>query len=462
MSSINYSHVVVGTGPSAVAAIQVLINHGIVPLVVDVGYTPTKHPGFKRSKLKTWFGSTETYKQTEYDKSFFSKEIAARPSYGFGGYSRVWGATCDFDQRHTNWSSTCIPSKKDYDLVRSILRPVKFPFQNDALSKSFQGLTTRLQHLKFEVIDPTLAIETDSYSKNKCEKSGTCLTGCPSDSIWFSGNLIKKWVMSQLIDYRKNIYVKTIKSLKDHVEISVVVENKIENISAKKVFLATGPLSTARILVESKVINELVIQDTPTYFIAGLTLSKKYSQEDDNITLSKFWIRSRVPDQFLLQVYAAGRGNIDRIRNYIPSFLGNLNLLETICNFLVPMIVYCKEIPSVKVYSVKNSNTVVFSKLKAAKSGTDLKKLLMEIRFLFLSQMIFIPWHKLFVSRKVLGGYHFGGSIKHGHLTDDVGQLPNLPNVFIVDASVLPSIAPGSIVATTMANSVRIVRTVIS
>ena len=116
------------------------------------------------------------------------------------------------------------------------------------------------------------------------------------------------------------------------------------------------------------------------------------------------------------------------------------------------------EVKAVTVTFSISRGAVVFEDLKDKSYRKDFKNLLRFLKPKFKSQKIFIPSYWLFNSNKVLSGYHFGGSFRHGQLTDDFGQLPNLPNVHIVDSSVLPSIDTGSIVTITMANSARIVR----
>jgi hypothetical protein len=55
-------------------------------------------------------------------------------------------------------------------------------------------------------------------------------------------------------------------------------------------------------------------------------------------------------------------------------------------------------------------------------------------------------------------GFHVGASLAHGELTDHTGRLGQLRKVHIVDGSVLPSLEPGSVTPTLMANAIRIVR----
>ena len=53
-------------------------------------------------------------------------------------------------------------------------------------------------------------------------------------------------------------------------------------------------------------------------------------------------------------------------------------------------------------------------------------------------------------------GVHFGSSIPMGNNSDLLGRPVGSKNIHVVDSSVLPSIAPGPITFTVMANAMRI------
>ena len=453
-------YVVVGSGPTSVACLSLLIENGIRPVVLDFGFESFKNVGIGDRAQKAWFNSSASYQQPSISKPNFHRNIKVRPSYGLGGFSRVWGATCNIKGDFLNWNESIKPSEADIRLVSELLNPSTFEITIETTGEQVYKTVQKLGP-DLVVINPTLAIDTQSTSKNKCINLGNCLTGCEVDSIWYAGDMIKKWSESDLIDYRSGVLVEKLVVQGSKVEIHARVKSKDCVFIASKVFLATGVLSTSQILLNSKMLEEVVINETPTYFLAAISIHPGMPPIANRITLSKAWLTDAT-NSFLVQLYSPGKGNLKRIQGALPAFFSRGLILKVATRFLMPLIIYSKELPAARMFYNSEQERIEIIPIKSKKRKTDFKKIVKLIRGPFMKSLALIPPYRIFLKREILSGYHFGASIPHGGITDDLGQISGFDNIHIVDASVLPEINPGSLASIAMINAVRITRRVIT
>ncbi len=453
-------YIVIGSGPTAVACLSSLIENGIRPLVLDFGIESIKNSGHIDRSQKVWFNSVAAYHQPSNIEVIYHSDINVRASYGLGGFSRVWGATCNLKGDFLNWSENIRPSDADIELVSELLNPSTFEISVESsgsqVYKTVQNLNDDLV-----VIKPTLAIDTRSTSKNRCINLGNCLTGCEVDSIWYAGDMIKKWSESHLIDYRSGVLVEKLIAIDNIVEIHARVGSEVRIFKGYKVFLATGVLSTSQILINSKMLEEVVINETPTYFLAAISMHPGILPISNSITLSKAWLTD-AKKSFLVQLYCPGEGNLKRIQGALPAVFSKGLVLKLATKFLMPLIIYAKEVPAARMFYNSERERIEINPVKSKKRSAEFKRIVKLIRKPFLKSLALLPPHYFFLKREVLSGYHFGASIPHGAKTDELGQVSGFNNIHIIDASVLPEINPGSIASIAMINAARITRRVIT
>lgn len=133
--------VVIGSGPSATAAIGMLIRRGIRPQVLDAGNLDDKFLGTELRGLsatstevlapgnsasasvasKSWFGSSRTYSQPAVSPIEYSAKVGARATYQLGGFSRIWGGTFDLSECDKIFPVSVRPSDKHREYVRQLV-----------------------------------------------------------------------------------------------------------------------------------------------------------------------------------------------------------------------------------------------------------------------------------------------------------------------------------------------------
>ena len=482
---INYEAVVVGSGPSGIAASIALINQGIKPLIIDVGILPEKDAfelqiksrknesmHLSRKVLiadnpaeKTWFLSSSPYRQDHRSSLIFEDFIVARPSFGLGGMSRVWGATFDIYDDFDGWPKDCIPSREDIDIVKSLVPHSTTTFSNlpdqgyinghMASKKLFDSL---IGLKEFDQRVSTLAINTVSNSLNSCKSCSECLTGCPYDSIWSSSDQLKILIRNNKVEYMPDSYVDRISETNSGVEISIIgSSNVVQSLITKRLFLAAGPISTAHILIKSNIVQKLTFKDTATIFTGIFAPFSRNTGEIKSHSLSQFWITTKTKNKFMAQIYPPSREHAERVISALPL----KRILQLPVKLLIskvhPVIAYMNTDNSDELIIERNNEIISIRAESSIANKAEARRQLKKLSRPLLTRFSYLAVRLAKISSPGTG-YHFGSSLAHGVLTDSFGRPSGLDRVHVVDASVLPNILPGSITPTMMANAARIIR----
>lgn len=476
-------YAIIGTGPSAVAAAAALIDAGLKPTFIDAGSlengkvlvakkiktsnsartasNPVNSPG-----QKSWFGSFDPYLQKFETNLRFDQALNLRPSNAIGGFSRIWGATFDFWPDDNRWPASARINQIDYSKIKALVpqgkvifdqvgvRPEGLPAATSS-TKIFNRLSSRAPHANFEITPAELAVETSG--QNRCIHCLSCLEGCPQDSIWFSGSQIQNWIDSEQANLIEGFFVEKIHSKHGENFIQGVdLHKKPKTMSAKRIYVAAGAVGTARIVLNSTDMTEILIKDTSTIFTAGFSLFKQLESERGH-SLSQFWIRWSGKHEFLAQVYAPNVTNVKRLISRFKFLSKFNNLMKPLVLRLHPVIIYLDESKSPGVIMQKNAEVIRVFEAPNREYKKFRSAALAQVRSTFLSAGLLVPPIGTDFS-KAGTGYHFGASLPMGPLSDDLGRISSWENVHIVDSSVLPYLEVGSITPTVMANAHRIAR----
>lgn len=456
--------IVIGSGPSSVAACKALVDLGIRPTVIDVGL-PTKLGSINNSKkIKTWFGSDAPYEQIEMSNLIYGDNLVVRQSFGYGGFSRVWGATTSPLEEFQMWEESLQPSKEDILLVESL---IGVNLRMKATQEKPLHSIDAQRHLKLFSRDfdthtsgglSNLAIKL--RGSNRCNFLKQCITGCPNDSIWFSGNDISQMVNENSITYLKDIFVKSLKI--DQLDQSVFLtainsKGDILNFKALKVFVAAGVIGSSAILLRSGLFDELVVKDTSTRFSAAISVLPHSNDGESVHTLSQWWVKNSLTPAFSLQIYSPAKEYEKRLHSELPSWIFKILPLSFINKFVHPVIVYFDSDISDSIKLKLVDGKIIIEAHNSFDNLMKQKEALKKVKKMLLKSRLYFP---IFLSKpsEPGSGFHIGSSLPHLISTDYLGQLPDFPNVHFVDSSVLPKVPTGSITAFVMINAARISR----
>ncbi len=474
--------VVVGTGPSGVAAAAALIDKGIKPTFIDAGVltnglvmtaanrqtsvakedskTPT-NPG-----QKAWFGSYEAYAQNYPSKTSLSENLHVRSSNSIGGFSRVWGATFEFWSNDGRWPQESFPQVKDFDAIRNLVFHSTTQLSEESADTHrlsgaqssttvFRRLKKRLSKLEPSLVQSTLAIQTQGAGA--CTLCARCLDGCPQDAIWFSGDQVQKWLIEGKATLISGFKASRIYERKDFIEIECISKlGEISVFTANRVYLAAGPIGTAEIAINSGLVSEVEISDTSTIFTAAIGLVAQ-KQDDLSHSLSQFWLKWKQELPLAAQIYAPNRSNLERLVSRFP-FLGPFRFfLAPVVMRMHPVIAYLdpEMSPTLKLKGMEGRIEV--SEVGNPRYVEGRTKALSEIRKALIKGGLIVP--PIGTDFSPAGtGFHHGSSFPLGKTSDNLGKLVGWNSVHVVDSSVLPYLSVGSITPTVMANAHRIAR----
>jgi len=475
---------VIGSGPSGWSAIQKSRSLGHETWVIDSALTEDdkyltqlKKPASHLSK-KLYFGSDLPYRHFEFGPKIQRTNVNPIYSFAKGGLSLVWGATMlpVSPQDIIHW-----PLKKTdlhkYYLEIADLIPISGSSDRldevygTYLSRSSVFFSNRMLKIlensfnvntnEFCVGGARLALETGNSVNRGCFYCNKCLDGCSDNFIWSSKlestseNFVKMRVMN-LHESKNGVLVNGIDENGDQ-------QNTLE---FDKVFLAAGAVESFRISAESGLVpNRAIMKDSATYFIPFKASKKLGSYRSNSFALSQCFMRFKALDSSSftqIQLYEYSDDLIKRVKSALPitAFLPNWVLRKVLSHFVIGIGYLGDQDSPSMLMERDDKGDVTITMNSSGKSlyerNSKVKQLIAGSKNIF-NKVGLSPFVSLVRYANPGEGSHFGGWLPMGTLSDNLGRPNGSKNVHIVDASILPSIPPGPITFTLMANSRRIV-----
>jgi choline dehydrogenase-like flavoprotein len=515
------SHLVIGSGPAGVAAAWALITRGCSVIMIDVGHEltaersvfasnlgKTHHSRWSpadrlwlsqsmtdsRSKvpLKYLFGQDFAYKNHEWvvEQPFPPNGFAQFPSHGYGGLSRVWGATAmrmhpsDF----ASWPINADNLEAHYQSILSLI-PITEDEEMDDLSREYGRVSTRSQ-IKLSdqatLILNRMRTQRDALREvgfiagrsriavqENCNLCGACMYGCPYDNIFSSIQLMPALLKNPNFVYRPGLRVIRIEEKGSSVKAYCLDKvNEQHVISGQRAFVGAGALNTTKLVLSSHDAwdTTLTLKDSQYFLLPFLgpkanplaahqTLSQIFGKIKQ-LDLSPRWLHVQLytyNELYALQIEKS-MGPLRHVpgSNWLAN---NLALRLTVAQGYLPSIQSDFATVSLtgtasnsvlKVIPQRNSATVANTR----KVWRYLEKIGRKIGLTALT-----PFGE---HADVGRGYHTGGtfpmSAKPDTLwhSDSLGRTGLWKRVHIVDAAAWPEIPSGPVTLTVMANAHRI------
>lgn len=468
---------VVGTGPSGFAVLNSLKDTTNV-WIMD-GQTEFDHSTISTKShlgLKMKFGSSHTYVDSARlglsDDSSYKLPI----SYSRGGFGEIWGngfTPYDLTELMSkNFPNICAPVR---NAMKELLDIIPFSHVPSELDVRFGEVHTwsnsstygnLFPHPIFQnILKKRRGLHPDGLlfgqpslllDPNRCTNCGLCLTGCPYGALFDPGEQINQMVYSKKLDSSK--FIKGIVTKLEPTNLGVTVhfyadgEEKSEWFD--EVILSTGPLSTALILMNSKLLPErFEIPDSQVFYGAFLSRKRirpmRLTKEVGQLVC---YPDLNSANDFQLSFYAPSELSRQRISQTIfPSFLRLIKIPKFLSERIIPAIGFLPQEVSGKICILKNSVGFEITRQKNKASKTESRIALRRVshslrRFGLLN-------FRLGTQIPVAGsGFHIGGSLPlDGQYVNDAGYLINATSIRVLDASILPRIPAGAHTFLTMA-----------
>jgi len=500
MKEIFADDVVIGSGPTGWAACMGVWARGGQPLIIDIGYTATDHTlesaiGNPMVKSKSRFGSEHMY---SFPLSKFEMFPPTKPiplSGAIGGLSTVWGAGI---QPVSRVDLSDVPKEVGDGLLlasKELLKKMNFLGRSDLLSRRdpwpiephdqvvtssrFRKILIRadtkkkIEGKKVLYGSPRLAITGSSNRglKGACTLCGQCMSGCPEDSIFDSGQAIQKGILDFGGRYIQGIAMKLSSSVSplDQSKLYVEVDVRLEDgstliVKARRVYLAAGPIGTPVILQKSGFAPPVLdVRDSQMFYGAFASIDK---YEDNKQTMSTsqgyFSTSSAVSqeEEFSMSIYEYSNDFKNRLEQMVPRLIRPLvKLIAPLTRRILPGIGFLSQDVSGLIrltYDGKRTILTFHNNPETKHAIRSAKKNLGHTS----RRLGLFPLVNPFATPSVGAGFHAGASMPMGtdssHLIDWNGRLKAEERIRIVDATSLMRIKAGSHTFMAMANAYRI------
>ncbi len=416
-----------------------------------------------------------------------------KPSFAKGGLSNGWGsAILPYRQEDmTDWPESVKELSSHYEAIREFMPMAAkvddlhalFPMQKIAensslpLSSQAKALLDRLNKKKEKLNQSSIYFgqARQAASSKDCRKCGMCLYGCPYGIVYNTRQTLAKLLKSPSFKYKKGYYVERLEERKDQVQLLVqdTSNNQELLLSAKRVFVACGVLPTSKLILNSlEYYNKpILIKDSQQFFLPLLHTwhtGKNPSKEETN-SLVQLFIEILDPNTnektSHIQIYTFNDLYALDIRKRFGHFS---KFLKPLINLLSQRLIVAQGFlhsdhsDGIEVRLNKNGDntSLQLKKRNNNRSARAVSTARNKLSKLALMSGL-LPLLPLIRYGNVGSSFHCGSTFPMrdnptGIESDTLGRPAGLKRVFIVDASVLPSIPATTITLSVMANAHRI------
>jgi choline dehydrogenase-like flavoprotein len=416
-----------------------------------------------------------------------------KPSFAKGGLSNGWGSSILPYRKEDikDWPADTIDLAKHYDALSEFM-PIAskiddlhslFPMQeikkdtSVPLTAQAQRLLDNLNKNKKRLNQSGIYFgqARQAMSSKDCRQCAMCLYGCPYGVVYSTRNTLDQLILHSSVTYKKGYFVTKIKEHEDCVQIWAqdINNNNEQEFSASKVFVACGVIPSAKLMMNSlEYFNKpIYMKDSQHFFLPMIHTwrSKKNLDTEKMTSLVQLFVELTDPDAVdktaHIQIYTFNDFYAKDIKKRLGFFS---KPLKPLINLLSRHLIVAQgflhsdysskiEVRLNKEHSIKNlkiqarTNPKMICTLKAIKKR--LSRLALGVGLLPL-----LP-----LSRNGTAGssFHCGATFPMkknpiGLESDTLGRIAGLKRVYIIDASVLPSIPATTITLSVMANAHRI------
>lgn len=447
----NLDFVVVGTGFASYAAVSMLLSKNIKPLVIDCGkYSQFLKP---EDEFKIPHGG-KSNEFSSYLNIENSEDVEILLSNNFGGLSNVWGGC--INKYHINEYKKSIFSYKIMDRYYCFIDKLFGQYgANDTYSSAFN-----LKYIRDNQNSPLEKLKNHKILNSKLKKnilagSSRILVNNTNNKIVNLKVYFKKLIEKKKIKFLNLFEVVKIIESKNNVKL---ISHSNKTLVCDKVFLATGAIQTAKIILNSQSkIKSVKFYETKLIASLWGSFFSLFHKIKKNSYCGMYLTKIKKPF-FHTQFYFVNENLLNKIFNKI-GFKERLikKIFILLQNYLFFTLSYIDQSYSNTLILKKIKNKYLFkyhdAKLKF------INHINYSIRNLFINKII-----KIFsLNKKKFGyGYHYGSSFPYSAkkklMTSDLyGRVGNFRNTHIIDSSVLFRIPISTITYSVMANAARIV-----
>lgn len=456
-------------------------------------YTNLKHSG--NTDEARPFGSNFLFRDSVnfFENSPVDNTTSLKPSFAKGGLSNGWGsAILPYRQEDIeNWPVSTIDLAKHYDALRDFMPMASksddlyalFPMLNITedssipLSAQAQTLFENLKKKKEKLNKSgTFFGQARQAASNKeCRKCGMCLYGCPYGVVYNTRQTLDQLIKNSSVTYKKGYFVTRIEEQEEHVQLWAddIEKNKEQQFLATRVYVACGVIPTTRLMMNSleHYNKPIYMKDSQHFFLPMLHIwpSKKNPSTEKTTSLVQLFIELTGPDTTNktahIQIYTFNDLYAVDIQKRFGRFAKLLKpLIKLLSKHLIVAqgFLHSDYSPTIEVHLNKDRDKTSFQLHARSnpKTISALKAIKKKLSTVAISAGL-VPLLPLSHHGDAGSSFHCGSTFPMtdnptGLESDTLGRPAGLKRVYIVDASVLPSIPATTITLSVMANAHRI------
>ena len=315
-----------------------------------------------------------------------------------------------------------------------------------------------------------LAIDETAGSARSCRRCGLCVYGCPIGSIWTARQALSDLRRTgPRLTAHHGALVQAVRPTADGVTLTWSRAGTTETSDFAAVFLAAGPLATARIVVRSTGAFEkpMPLLDSDVYVIP-FRLDMPWRLADDGIALSRgvLALDPEAPGEAAahLQLYGASPGLLGSAGNLamlMPQGLRDRLLRRIVVGMLFFDSRESRRLEADVRRGTSAPDVVHIRETAPSESRQRVRRILQRIKE-HGDRLGLRPLLGLAVGMPAGTSFHLGGTLpmRNGSAdmlqTDPAGAITGLPNCYAVDASGFPTMPAQNPTLSIMANAMRV------
>jgi choline dehydrogenase-like flavoprotein len=450
-------------------------------------------PTAKGLPRKLIFGSDFPYRDTETEIPWRTQDVSLEPSLALGGFSNVWGAAmlpyaeadlADWPVKNADLAPhyravtafTGLAAETDdlaepFPLYCDQPKPLKPSRQADLFLGNLTRHRTALRAAGWRFGRSRLAVRAAATLQGPgCKWCGLCMTGCPYGCIYNSADTVGEMRGNPRFQYQRDRIITTLRETAGGVTVSGYdrLTRQPFSLAAGRVYLATGVIPTAQILLRSQGACDqpLRLRDSQ-YYLFPLLLARgtRRVQTESLYTLSQLFLELNDPAVSRHTVHLQLYTYSDLISQAVRQTLGPLGALTGLLmeRMIVVQGYLHSDESSCMEMTLKRDGEKDWLQLDARTNPETRRKVKAVLRALLrqshrLGALALPPMLQLTQPGR---GFHSGASFpmrrQPGRFESDcLGRPQGWTRVHAVDASVLPAIPATTITFSVMANAHRI------
>lgn len=443
---------VIGSGPCGTLAALQLLKEGHAVVMFEVNSSETVRSEGLSNSLKMVGGSSAPYDIHQLLRiTHQNVELGFYRSKMPGGFSNVWGATWGAQEglKSDDWD-------RHHGVVTDLL--VRDGYLGDNSNQVCDCFSFIQDVNSSFASEPTLRKTLLALNSEICDCIPCGNSSCIHGSVWNSKSFLAQCLLFENFEYRTG---RDVTRLED-TGGQLLVKGEGFSEEFKDVIIAAGTMGTVEILLNSDFgLQQITLQDTLMGFLPLLRFGVR-KKHHGGFAFSQYSIDFKFGRKNLsahTQLYADSEIYQDRIMGKLPAFLNPI--LKQLIQFVLPhiaiAIIYkdAAASPRVSISKLSVARELNVNFLKPASSTLGLRKQLWRI----FRTLGFFPLLPLLAWSKPGESYHLGAM--ENTILDEFGTMKSISGLHVVGAITLPSVEPGPITHSAMAQSSRLVERIL-